>query len=181
LVVEHTFITTYPADEALRAAADLLACHGFAAKPGAGFPLHAAAQNALEMTRGRANAGRAGSVAELPQQVRLEWDRGRVALAVSVAPPDHWLPGGRATGQPASVKKAAQQQTDLLIVIAESLERLLAGRQRAGEAAAEWDRVEHDLNERARRARRRSYAILAVVVAAFLALILAAIAWGNGR
>ena len=90
MVVEHTFITTIEGHDALRMAWELLVSRGFAPLP----PLEAAqlphSPNAVELRRGRENPDRAKSVVELPQFVRVEWDRGRVTVAAAITPRTAW-------------------------------------------------------------------------------------------
>src|SRR3954453_1751804 len=83
MVVEHTFVTTMLAPEALTAASGLLASRGFVAIGDRAFALDGG-WNCLEMTRGKKNAARSKTILDLPQQVRIEFDRGRISMAASL-------------------------------------------------------------------------------------------------
>src|SRR6266550_777518 len=83
MLVEHAFITTLEASDALQLASRFLNARGFEAVAQNAFALGPGGWNVLEMTRGKRKAQRAKSVVDLPQQVRLEWDRGRVTVAAS--------------------------------------------------------------------------------------------------
>src|SRR3712207_6576985 len=82
MVVEHVFVTTLEAPDALTRASEFLAAGGFVVQEQKAFPL--GGWNAVEVTRGKSNAARAKSVEELPQRVRVEWDRGRVTVAAYI-------------------------------------------------------------------------------------------------
>src|SRR6188474_2921057 len=84
MIVEHVFITTMEAPDALRLASQFLSSRGFEAVHQEAFQLGAPdTWNVLEMRRGKKTPAKAKSHLELPQQVRLEYDRGRIALAAS--------------------------------------------------------------------------------------------------
>ena len=102
MLVEHTFVTTKEAPEALSAARDLLVMGG--------FWVTAETENFLEVKRGREKVSQAKGLLQLPQQVRVEFDRGRVSVAVLI---QHDV-------------KASSKCRELLLAIAEGLEKLLA-------------------------------------------------------
>ncbi len=156
MVVEHTFVTTLPPTEAMHAAAEFLSARGFtsASAPRA-FAIGdagAGVWDQLEVRRGRdpLSAGRARHLLQLPQQVRLEWDRGRVTVAASIAD-----------------RFGKKDRVALLTAIASGLDRLLAQRQPPEVAAADWGAIE----SRIERARRRSRLIAVIVVVAFALLL----------
>src|SRR5215218_6307209 len=110
------------------------------------------------MRRGRANPARAKSIVELPQFVRVEWDRGRVTVAASITPRTSMgrqqTPGAWTT-KPMSARQPDQE--GLLLAVVNSLEMLLAHRRPPAECVAGLDQVQHDLVQKARRARRRGW------------------------
>ena len=68
MVIEHTFVTTMEAPQAMTAAAQFLAQRGFVDAAGHGFAVDNEADwNSLEMRRGKKSAVRAKSIAQLPQ------------------------------------------------------------------------------------------------------------------
>ena len=86
MVVEHTFVTTLEAPEAMRAVGTMLAELGFVAEVQNAFAMETA-WNAIELRRGAAKSRRGRGLLQWPQQVRVEWDRGRVEVAVAIHPP----------------------------------------------------------------------------------------------
>ena len=169
MVIEHTFVTTLDAPEALQAASSFLQERGFStAAP--------TAPSSLEMRRGKTNPARARSVAELPQSIRLDFDRGRIGVAVSITPSAAW--GGRswlnseveisATDQ--KLLKRMKLHTDMLMAIAGGLEQVLVHRAPADVAARHWAEAEEHIAVAARRHKRRN-----IVVATCLSLFVAAI------
>jgi hypothetical protein len=99
------------------------------------------------------------AVADLPQVVHLEWDRGRVNVAASIEVP----------------KKEHRDHSQLLISITLALEELLAAEMPSVEAGREFRQVEIDLaqarEEQRRRHRRRTIAAMLFVVLACVAVI----------
>lgn len=150
MVIEHTFITTMDAPEAMRAATEMLRSRGFESAAGAAFPVGSVEWDSLEMRRGKSNPARAKNVAELPQGVRLHWDRGRVSVAISITASAEWGLGGHATVASERPAKMRLHQ-ELLTAIAVSLEQRLAQRQEPATAMAEWERVEAMIRDAARR------------------------------
>jgi hypothetical protein len=178
LVIEHTFVTTLEASQALAAASDFLARGGFQAEAEHAFQVGAEGWTTLEMKRGRRSAARAKDPTQCPQQVRLEWDRGRVTVGASIEAAANrnraFLYGGVVglaitAGRKSS--KQAKDYTDLMIVIARGLDNLLARQMPGEQAGQEWFALEASLKERARRQRIRSWIYLGI----FLALIIGCI------
>lgn len=171
MVVEHTFITTLEAQPALERAGALLSSRGFAH---AGTRYGSDAQ--LHMNRGNAKAAKARSVTELPQVVRIEWDRGRVMVAASIEASPTWG-GASSWGGISERPQKMTLHTRLLTAIANALEAVVARDLPVNEAAAEWDHVERDVAEaaaeHARRSRRRMiilWSILAIIIGAIVAV-----------
>jgi hypothetical protein len=77
MLVEHTFITTRPASDALDAAGALLAGLQFFVEN----PHEPTANASRQWRRGKLLARRATYLADLPQRVRIDFDRGRVSVA----------------------------------------------------------------------------------------------------
>jgi hypothetical protein len=168
MVVEHSFITTLEAADALRTAAQFLNARGFEAVSEGAFTMGPSAWNALEMTRGTKKVRKAKSVIELQQQVRIEWDRGRVSVAASALSPQE----AQATGW--NVKptgKAAKLQEEMLVGLASHLQQLLEGRADAGQLSAMWGNFETRLHEQDRSRRRRRGWIVLIIVGFFLAFV----------
>ena len=172
MVIEHTFVTTLEAADTLRLASDFLRWWGFEAQVEGGFQLGQPAWNAVELRRGMKNPARAKSLSDLPQQVRLEWDRGRVTLAAAITP------RAGAFGTPKSLANTDPLHQQLLMAIAQSLEMLLVHRYPPEQAAQPWQLVEARIQEKATHGRRRSRTIVIVVVCIFAALIALSI-WAN--
>ena len=184
MVIEHTFVTTMEAPETLQAAAAFLQGGGFApvaATAKAGAPARDAC---LEMGRGKTNAARAKSVAELPQYIRLDFDRGRVGLAISITPSSAWG-GSSFTSSDAAIRpndKAALKRLklhmDMLNAILSGLEQLLAQRVPAEVAGREWLEAEARIAAAARRRKRQSIiavAVLGLVIAMAIGIVVYAV------
>ena len=161
MVVEHTFVTTLEAPQTMGAAATLLQTFGFTAEAESGFQVGSGAWDALEVRRGKKRARRYGVLRDWPQRVRLEWDRGRVSVAMSITPP----PRGRLDSNAAKLsKKETAKAERLLLAVVTSLENLLAGMLPQPAAEAQWIELERELEEQARRARRKNRIILIVAI-----------------
>lgn len=180
MVVEHVFITTLEAPEALQLASQFLGRRGFSARPQEGFAMGAGgAWNVLEMVRGTHNPRKAKSVVQYPQTVRLEWDRGRVTVAASStsyqeARSDYV--GRRNKG------KVAQWQQQVLVGLVTHLQNLLEGRADPEQLASAWTVQEDQLHETDRRRRRRNvWTALLIVVLFIAALVAIGVAAANSR
>jgi hypothetical protein len=173
MVVEHTFITTLEGHDALRMAWELLLSRGFSPLPQQEMAARPPAPNAVELRRGRENPERAKSIVELPQFVRVEWDRGRVVVAASITPRT-WM--GRQYTPGSMITKAIDtrqpDQENMLLAIIHSLEMLLAHRRPPAECVAGLDQLQHHLVQQARRARRRGWLIVGGVVLALIGFII---------
>lgn len=171
MVIEHTFITTMPPGQAMSAASALLASRGFVNAAGAEF-LVDGEWKSLEMRRGEASPRKAKSIPELPLSVRMDYDRGRINLAVSMPAyrQSFWTVGGEYA--PESPK--ARHHVQLLLNIAGSLEALLAPSPDQLPVGAEWTALERHLIQdgRARHRRRGMVLYLAILFAVAMVVLL---------
>ncbi len=118
MLVEHTFITTVDSGPAMLAVADTLAhC---------GFSMTEQADGVLAARRGCAHASRARTVSQLPQTIRVEFDRGRVMLAINAE--EHRKPG--------------PLLAQLLVTLATAIENSTAGGMPPCDAARDFVEVE---------------------------------------
>ena len=170
MVVEHSFVTTMDETQALDAAAAFLQERGFA---------RAVLPNArgLELQRGKKNSARAKSVSELPQVVRVDFDRGRVSVGISVTPSARW--GGQSftnsqvevTQKDVQNPKRMKLHHDMALGIATGLEQLLVNGLAADQAARDWNEAEERIAAAARRFKRMqligTIIIFAVIVVIF--------------
>jgi hypothetical protein len=179
LVIEHTFVTTLDSHDALALASDMLSRRGFVTEGESGFQL-GEEWTTLQMKRGKKSAARAKTPSECPQQVRLEWDRGRVTLAASIEPQsrrNRTFAFGGVIGYGLYAmrnKRATAEATDMMMVISTSLENLLVQNLPAEEAGKAWFAQEDLQLEKARKARVRSWIYLGIflaIVAAFIIFI----------
>jgi hypothetical protein len=158
MVVEHSFITRLGPDETMRTALDYLREHGFSNAEAVGFRMAGDPWTSLKVHRGGKVTPRT-AVADLPQVVHLEWDRGRVNVAASIEVP----------------KKELRDHSQLLISITLALEELLATGMPPVEAGRDFRQVEIELararEEQRRRHRRRTITALLFVVLACVAVI----------
>ena len=150
MLVEHVFVTTKEAPEALSAALGFLQRLGFA--------VQSRTQTGLEVQRGLGKPARAKRISDLPQRARLEFDRGRVTLAASVR--EH--------------RKAERLHAEMLTALAEGLELLLAQGRPEEEACLRWDQVDAEIVARAaRQRRRRRIAIVFLLLIILIPFVLA--------
>jgi hypothetical protein len=168
MVVEHTFVTTLEAPEAMRAVGTMLAELGFVAEVQNAFAIEPA-WNSIDMRRGKAKTRRGGML-KWPQQVRVEWDRGRVDVAVAVYPPARGRLDTNASKLGKKQKAAVEQW---LVTLAQSIEFLLGHKLPQPEAQAGLVRLEQELAEKDRKARRRVFigAITFCVVAVAILVV----------
>jgi len=166
MVVEHSFITRMGPDETMRTALDYLREHGFANAEPVGFRLAGDPWTSLKVHRGGKVTART-AVADLPQVVHLEWDRGRVNVAASIEVP----------------KKELRDHSQLLISITLALEELLAAEMPSVEAGREFRQVEIELararEQQRRRHRNRSIIMVSFVVLALAIMVIAIILFGH--
>jgi hypothetical protein len=177
MVIEHTFITTMEAPEALSAASNFLQAGGFQVTNNSAFQM--GGWTDLELSRGRGTPARAKDVSQCPQQVRLEWDRGRVTVAASVTQrprkEKRFMWSGRAAylaGPLSGAPPKDRAYADLMLVITRGLEMLLAQRVPPQEAAREWLAVEAQMRDEARRARNRGIVIGVTTLVIIVGLII---------
>jgi hypothetical protein len=173
MVIEHVFVSTLPATDVLAGATAYLAARGFQARRESDFQIGLQEWTAMEMQRGKTNANRARSIAQLPQAVRVEYDRGRVTVALSIAVNSTW--GGNSTftfsGGLVENRKKMRLHTELLLAIAKGLEQLLGHDQHGQPDYKDWDRVEGEVAIAARRKKRRQIILVAVIFAILIGTI----------
>jgi hypothetical protein len=163
-------VTTLESGDTLRTAAEFLRAFGFAADAEVAFQMDSAWRS-VELKRGFNKLTRRGIV-DWPQQVRLDWDRGRVDVAASIAPPTRtssWNWSTRDASRSAGKRQTALMQ-ELLLTIATALEILLSQAQAetAGQHLAQIDQRLQDLAAKERRRRNIVlFIVLGVVVAVF--------------
>jgi hypothetical protein len=178
MVIEHVFVTTLEAPDALRLASEFLTARGFVVQGQTAFQM--GGWKTLEVARGRKNAARARSIEELPQRIKIEWDRGRVTVAAYIqAYHRASFNIGSGVELPANSPKV-RMHAHLMTSIVQGLELLLAHRQPMDEAARGWDSAAAVAAEDARRRRRRSWIKWGVVLA-FIAFLIGLAIWANTR
>jgi hypothetical protein len=170
MLVEYSFITTLEANDALRAASDFLTGRGFIVETTNAFALDGGSWNALEVRRDKKGRARTGTAVDLPQVVRLEWDRGRVTLAaLSLHAPTF---NKRLSREPGGGRIEIEQRR-LLWSIARSME-LVVGTQQPNQGADEWDRAEQEvINKTAAKRKGNRTLIIIVAIVAVIAIIIA--------
>ena len=165
MLIEHTFVTTLEGTQALGLASSFLREMGFAVSPQAAFQIGSTTLTELELTRGKPNKIYPDKCFH---QVRLEFDRGRVNLALSILPrPRSAFALSRRTMadlKPSS--KRGRPYADLMIALAQSVDELLTQRKTLSDALTSYRSVEATaaLLMRRRHRRRRNIAWLIVFV-----------------
>lgn len=163
MVVEHEFITTLEPGDALGRLAQFFGERGFAPCHASGrpaFPVEAAAGSAnawstLEFRRGRKTPRRVKHVGDLPQKLRVEYDRGRVQVAVLLEP----------------YPRAREHDTAYGLGLAQIPQLVLSDPPRA---ASDWSELERFSNARYAKVRRR-YLVVCWLILAFLAVCIAGV------
>ena len=174
MIVEHVFITTLDGADALGLAWEFLAYGGFSAvfdPTGSGRP-----NNSLDVRRGRESAARALSIDELPQRVRVDWDRGRVTVAASI---EYFQHGAFSTGtrsEPPAHSPKIRPHIELMHAVVGGLEAVLANRMPVDEAVRHWSQLESRLRDESARKRRRRTITLWTVFALIVLFVVAIIA-----
>jgi hypothetical protein len=171
MLVEYSFITTLEARDAMRVASDFLTSRGFVAEASGAFALDGGDWNALEVRREkRTGKARTQTAVDLPQVIRLEWDRGRVTLAaLSLQLPSF----NTAVSSAPRGNRTESEQRQLLWAITQSM-MLVVGAQQPDQGAAEWDRVEQEIVAQAI-AKRKGVKPLVIIlgILAVIAVIIA--------
>lgn len=148
MLVEHAFVTTLEAGPALEEATMLF--------KSLGFEMEEQSDRLLVARKGVKNAARAKSAAELPQRIRLEFDRGRIQLAATIE--EH--------------RKVGDLHRDLLLAMVNLLESRLAKRTPLAEAMAPWQA----LVEKSARAAARRRLISRIIIWGLILVLLASFA-----
>jgi hypothetical protein len=163
VVIEHSFVTTLDSTQALESSFRFLQSRGFSPNNGDIVRPQVSADR-LELKRGKENPARARNVSELPQSIRLDFDRGRISLAISITPSTAWG-GGSFTNSDVGVQikdvensRRLKLHHDLVVGIAYGLERLVGERLPPEEAARDWNCAEEKIIEAARRRKQKTIA-----------------------
>lgn len=167
MVIEHDFVTTLEAPEALEVARRVLTRCGF-------LPLEqdeSTRDTRAEFQRGLKRAGGAKSISQLPQRALVDYDRGRVSLALSIEPSPTWGGGGSFSLSTSGKPSKMILHTELLMAMATGLDRVLAGGVDEEQAMEPWRHVEARIAEAARRRRRRNLWVVFGFAAAFVGMI----------
>jgi len=147
LIVEHEFVTTRTAAEALDLAR--------AAAASLGFAVDNAGDARFTARRGKSKVSQARSAAELPQRLDVAYDRGRVSLAVFA---DQRKP------------RPERHQREMQLAIAGAVERHVTAGEPDARALAEFGALEQACAGVARRARVQARVAVGVLLA-FLTMI----------
>ena len=107
------------------------------------------------MRRGVAKASKAKKISDLPQEIRLEFDRGRVNLAASLE----------------EFRKSGELHRDLLLALALMLERAVGNGMALEQAGCDWEDVHTRIEASARKANRRKVIIATILILFIVGLI----------
>jgi hypothetical protein len=155
MIVEHTFVTALPVEEAFAVVEKILEPLSFSRKLESG--------SVREWKRGKEDAERATRLNDFPQQVRMDFDRGRVAIAASVdqGRRPHKLP------------------PLLMVALTLAAERALVLRQPTPEASEDVLRLQEKITRRDRRVRIAFVLTIVTILGLFAAAIIAASVHGR--
>jgi len=151
LMVEHIFVTTSDGPAALATARELFERLGFREER--------ARDGAVEFHRGVRDPRYTKSLDKSPQQVRLDYDRGRVTFAARIE----------------FTRKPKPLHRDLLRALAEIAEACIGQHRPLQEARTAWDSVAARVAGDTARRRRNKRIIAAVVIALFAVALIALI------
>lgn len=149
MLMEHSFVTTLSQSQAWELAENALFTLGFSRSNVRG-------DSGICFQRGVSSPAKASKISDLPQEVRMEFDRGRVNLAASVR----------------LHRKASQLHRDMLITLARVLEQVVGQGTGIELARATWDSLEASIERSARNATRTKFVIVAFL-AVFIIVVLA--------
>lgn len=154
--VEHRFVTTAPAAETFTTIARTLNSLGFRIDHEDG--------SGLKASKGLNKAAKAKSVSELPQSVKVNFDRGRVELAV----------GAELKG-----KTGGHLPEHQALLVAQIIEADLTSESEAARLRSAWQDLEIQIWEhRDRQARKRTMAwlgVIGLIVFVIVAIVAAAV------
>jgi len=154
MLAEHAFVSRLEADDVRRRCTGQLEALGFACDVPPDALLHG--------QRGGVAVGRARAPAEWPLHVRVQYDRGRVAVAASI--------------DESRTKKPGPAGERLLLELLRLLEAAACGAPETGEAFRSWnDLLVATQAEQGAGRSRRSGAIVGCVIVAVVFLLLVAI------
>jgi hypothetical protein len=147
MLVEHTFITTMDSETALARAAEILdAC---------GFTICEQESGRMMAERGRQSPSAARTVHELPQRVRLDYDRGRITLALLA----------RANRKPGPLL------SEMLLTLARAVEQYVGGGLSQAEARCDWEDLSARIEAARSREVRNRMLLLLIVAGVIIALL----------
>lgn len=179
IVLETTFDVPLEPGEAMERARRFLGERGYATLPATAFQLYDRVD--LTMRRGAADAIRATSMIDVPQEVDLQFGQGIVEATLSATPKPigtegtFKLSGINSAGDLGSSAREKKQVASMLSAHADAL-RLLLVEGRADAAATVWDdydtRVRHAAERRRRRRRQVRSAVLYTLLAAVVGPVL---------
>ena len=175
MLLEHVFVTTLDPNEALRRASEFLGARGFVST-GGGFQVESQ-WTTLEVRRGQTNPAKAKGIPDLPQTVRIVYDRGRVNMAIAMPAYKRAFWTGVGEYPPAHVK--AIPHGDLLMAIARSVEAVMTQPAPPPETGQDWAALEASLRAQGMKEHRRRritlYLAVVFVIAMFVLLIVAVV------
>jgi hypothetical protein len=153
MLVEHTFVTTLDKDAAFEQAVAALAALGFAQVE--------RTEVSVTLRRGKAKINRVVRSDDLPQQVVVHFDRGRIQFAASLE-------------ESPALRRERPLQQEFLMTLATLTEACLSRREPLQRARAAWDlladRIERSYHRRRRR-NRIGLGIVLLILFGFIALI----------
>lgn len=158
MVIEHEFVTTEPESVVLRRVGEYLLAAGFRLASQSSFSI--GAEPRVRYRRELRKATNAKKLSDFPQEVLVEFDRGRVTLAVFI---ESYHQGVRPDTHP----KVQPHR-----VYAESLARLLESVAVGADAANDWDDLERVIASY-RQSRMTPAVIVALIIFGALVVIVA--------
>jgi hypothetical protein len=165
--------------KAMALASSFLQASGFQAKAQQAFQM-GGDWNVLEMTRGKP---RQRSPSKCFQQVRFEFDRGRMSMAATILPLARKSFGvvlsSASTMDLKPTSKAGKPYTDLMLALALAMDQLLAQGKSTEEVMLSWREAESFAGTQFRRRKRRTTIIAVLIFALIFLPLIALILWAS--
>lgn len=187
VVVEHIFITTLEPFEAIKLVAELLGRHRFVAEGKQGFAVTSNLAPSATFVRPKKSQFMRLSNNNLlnrAQKVRLDFDRGRVTVAVAMddaAAGDFTITSRGSLFGRGRRKRLADLQQAYLVGIATGLESSVGRRESSDVADRHIKGPATAITDLARRQTRNALIILGVIVLVVAALITIGVIYGNSH
>lgn len=148
MLLEHSFVTTRDVGPVMEDTKEMLSSFGFA--------IEMRDEHSLQVWRGLPNPARAKNPNQLPQKVRVEFDRGRVIVAALIEERN---------------RKFGRFSADMMTALASCLEGMLCEGRSLQEVRAPWDEVQIRIANLVARQKRSNLIAIVILIGIILAIV----------